>query len=188
MSLRSLLWAGVLVLLVLGTWQFLRALAAARTERSAALPPRASAAVLRSAAAEDEDEVDEEDDGDEDFDYAPELRADLQPDLNSAPAPPAATGPRPEVFQLELENQRLRRELAALQAVIERQHDELRAVRAQLDAEARAQAPATSPEYSEALVLAEQGLDADAIAGRCGISLAEAELVLSLASGRGDGR
>ena len=41
--------------------------------------------------------------------------------------------------------------------------------------------PTSSPEYSEASVLAAQGLNAEMIAARCGISLAEAELVLSLA-------
>lgn len=42
-----------------------------------------------------------------------------------------------------------------------------------------------SPEYNEALVCARRGLDAEAIAERCGISVAEAELVRSLAERQG---
>lgn len=41
-------------------------------------------------------------------------------------------------------------------------------------------ARAVSPQYGEAVGLAQQGLDAEAIADRCGISVAEAELVRAL--------
>jgi hypothetical protein len=44
-------------------------------------------------------------------------------------------------------------------------------------------APGASPEYSEALALARRGLAVDEIAGRCGITRAEAELVAALAAG-----
>ena len=40
----------------------------------------------------------------------------------------------------------------------------------------------TSPEYGEALVLARRGLGVEDIAARCGITRAEAELVVSLAA------
>ena len=38
----------------------------------------------------------------------------------------------------------------------------------------------TAPHYTEAMTLAEGGADAQTVAARCGISLAEAELVLAL--------
>lgn len=40
-----------------------------------------------------------------------------------------------------------------------------------------------SPLYNEAMVLAQQGMPADGIAGHCGISIGEAELVAALARG-----
>jgi hypothetical protein len=43
-----------------------------------------------------------------------------------------------------------------------------------------------SPLYSEAMVFAQQGQDARGIAGRCGISIGEAELVVAL-SRKGQG-
>jgi hypothetical protein len=43
-----------------------------------------------------------------------------------------------------------------------------------------------SPQYSEAVALAQQGVAAQAIAERCGISVAEAELVRALSRGRAE--
>jgi len=40
-----------------------------------------------------------------------------------------------------------------------------------------------SPLYNEAVVLAQQGMAANGIAGHCGISIGEAELVVALARG-----
>lgn len=76
-----------------------------------------------------------------------------------------------EIAQLRRESERLREELAAM-------HEEM----AQLKA-----ARNVSPLYSEAASLAQKGVSADGIAGQCGISLGEAELVaaLALADGRG---
>lgn len=65
----------------------------------------------------------------------------------------------------------------ALLARIDRFEDEIRSLRA---------ACQVSPAYGEAVALAQRGLDALAIAERCGISVAEAELVMSL-SERGNG-
>ncbi len=42
---------------------------------------------------------------------------------------------------------------------------------------------AASPEYVEPMVLARRGLDAPAIAARCGITLGEAELLVAMARG-----
>lgn len=183
MSLRYLLWLLVLILLAFAGWQFLRALAAAKAEAAAGsaagLAATATASAINAQQREDEG-IDEDEAEGASVDYAPVLRSAA----GASAAPPQAS-PAPEVFQLELENRRLHSELAAQQALNDRQQAEIRALRDELDALASQQQPGTSPEYSEALVLAGQGLGADAIAARCGISVAEAELVLSLSGGRG---
>lgn len=75
--------------------------------------------------------------------------------------------------------------MALQQSEIDRLVEDITALREELDAHAAS--VASSPEYSEAMVLAAQGLNAEMIAERCGITLAEAELVLAL--GRdGEGR
>lgn len=184
MSVRHLLWLAVALLLAFAAWQFLRALAAARGGEDGDGSPRAAAARADSAPAADEAAggAGGEEDG---FDYAAALRVQAG---GETPSARLAAVPAPERFQLELENQRLRRELAALQAASVRQQDEIRALQARLEASGAVESPDTSPEYSEALALAEQGLGAEAIAARCGITVAEAELLASLASGRGGGR
>ena len=109
-------------------------------------------------------------------------------------APVEVADAQREAFQLELELRRLRREF-------EQQGDALRsemaALRERLDAaesalaERKAQPESSfapqgvSPEYNEALLCAQRGLDVEAIAERCGITVAEAELVCSLARRQG---
>lgn len=109
-----------------------------------------------------------------------------------APAAPMADGAAAggDTFQSTLELQQLRRELAQLRAELAEQREqfdalraELRTMQEQLDATLASQG--VSPEYNEALVFARRGLDAEAISERCGISMAEAELVRSLAKGGG---
>ncbi|THF63180.1 DUF2802 domain-containing protein [Pseudothauera nasutitermitis] len=63
--------------------------------------------------------------------------------------------------------------------------DSVRTLREQLEANLSGQG--VSPEYDEALVFARRGLDAEAIAERCGITVAEAELVRSMTQ-RGAGQ
>lgn len=184
MSLRMLLWLAIALLLALAAWQFLRALAAARGGGRAG-----GADARRARPATVDDEGDGEDDDEGDFDYAPVLRHDAGNAAGAAATATAAAAPAADSFQLELENRHLRTQLAALQALSERQQDEIRQLQGRLDsATAAAEQTSTSPEYSEALVLAERGLGADVIAARCGISVAEAELLTSLAGGRGAGR
>jgi hypothetical protein len=108
----------------------------------------------------------------------------------AAPAPRSAAAPAGDEFQPTLALQQLRRELAQLRAELAAQREQFDAVRAdlrtmqeQLDAALASQG--VSPEYNEALVFARRGLDAEAISERCGISMAEAELVRSLAQGGG---
>ncbi|NMF90031.1 DUF2802 domain-containing protein [Aromatoleum petrolei] len=101
---------------------------------------------------------------------------------------PAASeaGPAPDAFQHELEVRQLRRELeqqggalAELRRELDELREQLRAHKEQADAGLGTRG--ASPEYNEALVFARRGLDAEAIAERCGITVAEAELVQSLA-------
>jgi len=81
---------------------------------------------------------------------------------------------------------RLQREVDQLRSEVARQRDRvstlersLQALREQLESSQTMQG--VSPEYNEALVCARRGLNVSAIAERCGISMAEAELVKSLA-------
>lgn len=91
-----------------------------------------------------------------------------------------------DTFQLELEVQQLRRDVAQLRLEQDEQRrhaltmeERMGAIKSQL--ESALITPGTAPEYSEALVFARRGLDVDSIAERCGISVSEAELVRSLA-------
>ena len=125
--------------------------------------------------------------GEDDDDFVFERRAVPQA---TTPAP-ADTAPRPEAFQLELEVRQLRRdiaqqrsELAELRRLIDELAETVRVQKQQADASLTSHG--ASPEYNEALVFARRGLDVEAIAERCGITVAEAELVRSLARS-GDG-
>ena len=213
MGVREALWLIGLALVCYSVWQFFRALRAPSS--SAAVPPGAAsraetespraggdAAVLSGgpdmqpisrnpeagAQAEAEDETEDEDTFD---DYAPLPGPRLGPDPARAQGPserlPAQPGVvQPDVFQMELDNSRLRQALQAQRDLVALQQDEIDRLVHDItelqDELARVrEQPTSSPEYSEALVLAAQGLNAEMIAARCGISLAEAELVLSLA-------
>ncbi|CAM5447073.1 DUF2802 domain-containing protein [Thauera mechernichensis] len=177
MAPRELLWLAVAVLAGYAAWQFLLALRGGAERRSGRDPGAATGAAP------------DEGDDDDHVDYAPVLRKDLgaQP---AAVAAPAQAGVDDERFRLQLENQHLQRQLAALEGVVARQQEEIANLLADIDDLSARQSyeliqPGSSPEYSEALVLARQGLNAGMIAERCGITLAEAELVLVVAKGAG---
>lgn len=96
-------------------------------------------------------------------------------------------------FQQSLVMRQLRSDVDRLQAElldacerVSRLEATVVALRDQLDAAVATQG--VSPEYDEALVFARRGLGVEAIAERCGISVAEAELVRSLAQGGSHGR
>lgn len=220
MGVREALWLIGLALVCYSVWQFFRALRAPRSVTAAppavaggaeagssraggglpggpGAPPRREQAVV--AAGADADEEGEDDDAF--VAYAPLAGPPVGQDLGRAPALSDALTVQPDavqtdamqsaVFQLELDNSRLRQALQAQRDLVALQQDEidrlvhdLTALQDELE-RARAQ-PTSSPEYAEALILAAQGLNAEMIAARCGISLAEAELVLSLAR-RGEG-
>lgn len=114
---------------------------------------------------------------DDGFDYAPALR----------PAPAVSAGTRGDAFEQTFEWQRLRHDLERLENKLEEQQRVIVALQAEVDG-LREKSPAglaprsVSPEYDAALVYARQGQDAAAIAERCGITLAEAELVCAMAT------
>lgn len=72
---------------------------------------------------------------------------------------------------LENEIRQLREQLAESRKEIQRLSDEVQRVGA---------AQKVSPLYNEAMAMAVRGVDAAGVAGRCGISIAEAELVVAL--------
>jgi hypothetical protein len=167
---RVLLLLLIAVLLAYALWQVLHAL---RNRGRSARAPESTLDVTDDEA--DDDDADEVDDSV--FSYAPLPRTDT-------PATTAAEGDG-ERFQQEFELQQMRRDIARLQAqhaVQQREiadlNDALTALREQFEANLAGQG--VSPEYNEALVFARRGLAADAIAERCRISVAEAELVRSM--------
>ncbi|CAB1367526.1 DUF2802 domain-containing protein [Denitratisoma oestradiolicum] len=95
------------------------------------------------------------------------------------PVPAPNFGDQLQRFGLESDFLRLQQELAILRGEVSVMRDELERLKA---------ARSVSPLYSEAMNMAERGHDAAGIAGRCGISIAEAELVAALAKNRGEFR
>ena len=211
MGVREALWLIGLALVCYSVWQFFRALRAPSS--SAAVPPAVAQGAQaeapqstgrrtalaggpdtqptgRGVEAEAPSEVEDEDEDTFD-DYAPLPGLRLGPDPARVQEPsellPAQPGVvQSDVFQMELDNSRLRQALQAQRDLVALQQDEIDRLVHDItelqDELARVrEQPTSSPEYSEALVLAAQGLNAEMIAARCGISLAEAELVLSLA-------
>jgi len=109
-----------------------------------------------------------------------------RPRPSSAPA--AAAPVRTDGFQIELEVQQLRRDIGQLRTELDVQRKEVAELAARLSAQqeqvdANLATKGASPEYNEALVFARRGLDVEAIAERCGITVAEAALVRALAQG-----
>lgn len=94
--------------------------------------------------------------------------------------PPEQAMPEPDFARelerssVELELERVRRESALLREELARLTEEVARLKA---------ARNVSPLYNEATTLAQQGMPAAGIAGHCGISIGEAELVAALARG-----
>jgi hypothetical protein len=173
--MRQLIWSFIAALLLYGGWQFFRALRI-RQRTEPLTENRGTAASL-------DDDL---------FGYAPlpskEIPVSVSPEPESIVrniAPDNAFDP----FALELELQRLRREVDRIREAFEIQRQEVHALRAEIERLATQPgapmtlpaAPDVSPEYDEALALARRGVMADVIATRCGITRAEADLVASLA-------
>lgn len=118
-------------------------------------------------------------------------RATGMPDLtfiaaNGLIKPPpevvAAAAPPPTDFAEHLEQLTLSR----LTAEVEQLRAEVAALRGKLTDERPLQA--VSPFYGEAMALAQRGYDARGIADECGISVAEAELLLAMSGRRSEPR
>jgi len=142
--------------------------------------------------------VDTVDDEDELVDTEDEDDASQMPGMTEAPPSTVAgeTSPRPsgpvdalpaeDSFGLALEVRQLRRDVSHLREELDAQRNEVAEMRQTLAAqtqqiEATRAAQRVSPIYGEALALAQRGMAAEVIAERCSISVAEAELVQSLA-------
>jgi hypothetical protein len=98
----------------------------------------------------------------------------------------SASTPVEDSFGLALEVRQLRRDIAQLREELDAQRNEVSAMREIMvsqtqQIEAARAAQRVSPIYGEALALAQRGMAAEVIAERCSISVAEAELVQSLA-------
>lgn len=91
-----------------------------------------------------------------------------------ADAPPVEPAPGP-VFAEHLAWTRLEADVAQLRAEVAAMRIELSELR---------EAPRVSPYYAEAADLVRRGYDARGVAAECGISVAEAELVLAMCGGK----
>lgn len=97
--------------------------------------------------------------------------------------PPLDAHGKEKMLALETELAQLRREVGGLRAEVL----VLREAQQKVQAEPPAAMPA-SPLYSDAMQMATQGRDAESISQHCGISRAEAELVVALVRNRDNGR
>ena len=182
MGVREFLWLAIALLAVYVAVQLYRVLKTGAAESAKAPAPPAAKAVKQagrsapaagSAPAADSAEADD--------------AVAAVGGLSSSPASASvAARPPGDGFQLELETQQLRRDIAQLRAELGEQRKEIAELAARVRAqqeqfEAGATAKGASPEYDEALVFARRGLDVDTIAERCGITVAEAALVRALA-------
>ena len=98
------------------------------------------------------------------------LKADAEGE-ESAGGAAAGPGKSPEPFGDQLFRSTLEAELQHLRSDVAGLREELRLLKA---------ARRVSPQYNEAMMLAQRGIDAQGIAEQCGISVGEAELVLAL--------
>lgn len=106
------------------------------------------------------------------------LDFDLTSPSTSAPVPQEPDFARELArSNVEVELERVRRESALLREELDRLTEEVARLKA---------ARNVSPQYNEAMTLAQQGMTANGIASRCGISVGEAELVVAMAHGGND--
>lgn len=195
--MREIIWALIAALFAYVVYQVWRALRVKPVDPPETATPAAGADTA----------ADADDDEDEAFVFDPVLRSAEPPAQPEKPASDAranqaavrgggvaeAADKRPEeVFQLELEVRQLRRDIAQLRNELAEQRRETERLGAEQRAlrdhmESTLASHGISPEYNEALVFARRGMDVATIADRCSISVAEAELVQSLARGASSG-
>lgn len=173
------LWGLVLaVLIAAGVWLFARKGRSLVGGPPVKPPPGEQGLTTRAATGGDAQEADAGDEPDDGFDYAPSPRQ-----LPAVSVDETGNG----AFEQSFEWQRLRRDLERLEQKVDEQQRVIAAMQFELDgfrekSPAESAPPSASPEYDAALVYARQGQGAAEIAERCGITLAEAELVCAMAT------
>ena len=105
----------------------------------------------------------------------PEEEAIWPPAPPAVPPAPADEGGEPAHFGAELMRSHMEREIKQLRGELAALRDELAELKA---------ARHVSPQYADAMAMAQRGLTAQDVADRCNISLGEAELVWALAHGQ----
>jgi hypothetical protein len=100
-----------------------------------------------------------------------EVRHDARPTLTVVPEPA-------NDFAAQLAHKTWEGEVRQLREQLVESRDEIRRLREEMGKLSAAQK--VSPLYNEAMAMAVRGMDAAGVAGRCGISIAEAELVVAL--------
>lgn len=120
------------------------------------------------------------------MDPRPEPGLEPHPSRRAAPATelyldldlsPPSLAPAPD-FAEQLTQKTLEAEVRQLRDQLTESRDEIQRMREEMGRLSAAQK--VSPLYNEAMALAVRGVDAAGVAGRCGISIAEAELVVAL--------
>lgn len=92
--------------------------------------------------------------------------------------PPAQAAGAGQDFSAQLTQKTLEGEVRQLREQLAESRNEIQRMREEMQRLSAAQK--VSPLYNEAMALAVRGVDAAGVAGRCGISIAEAELVVAL--------
>lgn len=184
--MRELVMVAIAVLLVYLLWLVVRWLILSRKARaslpevtqfrepmlnSVILPPESDTPRQASSHSAHIDTLADDDEDEDAPDALPSATYDK-------PRPPAEPDASAFGFDALLEVRQSRHLVDTMQREVNLLKHEVQQLRQEL-ADLRA-ASRVSPQYGEAVSLARRGLDASAIAERCGISVAEAELVRSL--------
>ncbi len=111
------------------------------------------------------------------FGWAPRPSLEARQSGSESAAPETGFAQKLARSNVEVELQSLRREAVSLREELVRLAEEISRLKATRN---------VSPLYDEAMALAQQGMAAAGIAGRCGISIGEAELVAALARGESE--
>ncbi|MBK7767092.1 MAG: DUF2802 domain-containing protein [Sulfuritalea sp.] len=111
------------------------------------------------------------------FGAAPPASPDAGQSQPAPPVPGMEFARKLAQSNVEVELQSLRREVAVLREELARLAEEVSRLKVTRN---------VSPLYDEAMALAQQGMPAAGIAGHCGISIGEAELVAALARGESE--
>ena len=113
------------------------------------------------------------------MDPRPEPRPESRPDYTLDLHLEASEGVLPDGdFAAQLTQKKLEAEVRQLRDHLAESREEIQRMREEMGRLSAAQK--VSPLYNEAMALAVRGVDAAGVAGRCGISIAEAELVVAL--------